>query len=90
MSQFTGTRIILLFCLHFIPYVLGSQCECDQEIDDLRTIAIDLANEIEEMKESNKKKDEDMSFLKESFSEMKKRISTLEGWKVCNVPSYFC
>ena len=31
MSELSGTRIILFLCLYFIPYVLGSQCECEAE-----------------------------------------------------------
>ena len=52
MSHFTRTRIILLFCLYIIPYVLGSQCECDQEIAALKTINDNLVNENEKMKKN--------------------------------------
>ena len=82
--MFTRLRIISLFCLYFIPYVLGSQCECEnlyQEIDALKTITDDLVNENEEikesfhkMKESNKKRDDEISFLKDGFSEMNKKV----------------
>ena len=31
MSEFSGTRIILLLCFLFIAHILGSQCECETE-----------------------------------------------------------